>query len=250
LVRAPFAIYQRSERDISVTTPTLAPLGRTIHDIEEKGGVKRSRGHSRTREWSTMSDSTPAPPLPLVFHEETSSTTQRERAAEPLSSPEVEVRTSKRRRKTATAFWERERIVVVLPAHVRGSQRNEMVDWLVERVVASRPGLQSTDDALATRAHQLADRYVDGVRPSSVRWVTNQQKRWGSCSVDTREIRLSHRLKTVPDWVLDALLVHELAHLLHPDHSADFHRVANRHPRQRQAAVFLEGYQLGLDQEP
>lgn len=160
--------------------------------------------------------------------------------------PEVEVRTSTRRRKTATAFWEGSRIVVVVPAHLRGKDRDQMVDWLVGRVLAKRPRAGGSDQALAERAAQLADRYVDGVRPASIRWVTNQGKRWGSCTTATQDIRISHRLRAVPDWVLDATIVHELAHLLHADHSAGFHQVANRYPRQREAALFLEGYSLGL----
>ncbi|MGH8979678.1 MAG: M48 metallopeptidase family protein [Acidimicrobiales bacterium] len=160
--------------------------------------------------------------------------------------PNVVVRISTRRRKSASAFWENGQIVVVMPSHVRRAERQEIVDWLVARVLAKRPGATASDDALETRAGQLADRYVDGVRPASIRWVTNQGKRWGSCSSHTGEIRLSHRLRAVPDWVLDATIVHELAHLLHADHSPAFHAVANRYPRQRDALVFLEGYSLGL----
>jgi predicted metal-dependent hydrolase len=154
---------------------------------------------------------------------------------------------SVRRRKTATAFWEDGRIVVVLPAHVRGARRDELVDWLVARAEARRPHARGSDEALAARAAQLADRYVDGVRPTAIRWVTNQQKRWGSCTASTGEIRLSHRLQPVPGWVLDAVVVHELTHLVHPDHSAAFHEVADRYPRHAEAAVFLEGYTLGLE---
>lgn len=164
--------------------------------------------------------------------------------------PEVVVRTSTRRRKTAAAYWENGHIVVVLPSHVRRAERQELVDWLVARVLAKRPGATASDDALAARAAFLADRYVDGVRPASIRWVTNQGKRWGSCSSHTGEIRLSHRLRAVPDWVLDATIVHELAHLLHADHSSAFHAVANRYPRQKEALVFLEGYSLGLRTAP
>jgi hypothetical protein len=156
------------------------------------------------------------------------------------------VRTSTRRRKTATAFWEDGHIAVVLPSHIRRADRPELVEWLVARVLAQRPSASASDEALARRAATLADRYVDGERPASIRWVTNQQKRWGSCTSTTREIRLSHRLRSVPEWVLDATIVHELAHLVHPDHSGDFHAIADRHPRQREAALFLEGYSLGL----
>jgi predicted metal-dependent hydrolase len=159
---------------------------------------------------------------------------------------DVEVRTSSRRRKTATAYWESGHIVVVVPAHVRRADRQELVDWLVGRVLAKRPAAVSSDEQLAERAAALADRYVDGVRPASIRWVTNQNKRWGSCSNATGDIRISHRLRTVPEWVLDATIVHELAHLVHADHSPRFHSVANRHPRQKDALIFLEGYSLGL----
>jgi hypothetical protein len=79
-----------------------------------------------------------------------------------------------------------------------------------------------------------------------VRWVTNQSARWGSCSYYSGDIRLSHRLCVVPGWVLDSVLVHELAHLTYPDHSPDFHRLAGGYPRHDEAGVFLAGYGLGL----
>ena len=184
-------------------------------------------------------DPADGPPLPPADREPP--------APGPAPAPEVEVRTSVRRRKTATAFWERGRIVVVVPAHVRGPERAAMVDWLVGRVRAKRPGFGISDGMLARRAELLADRYVDGVRPRSIRWVGNQNKRWGSCTADTGEIRLSNRLRAVPEWVLDAVIVHELAHLVEPNHSPRFHRIADRHPRQREASLFLDGYQLGID---
>lgn len=164
----------------------------------------------------------------------------------PGTRPSVEIRTSARRRKTASAYWQEDRIVVLLPAHVRGAKRDELVEWLVTRTMAKRPRPVRSDAALAERAAALAERYVPGARPASVRWVTNQHKRWGSCTADSGEIRLSHRLQDVPGWVLDAVLVHELAHLVHPDHSAAFYRLANRYPRQAEASTFLEGYAHGL----
>jgi len=162
-------------------------------------------------------------------------------------SPDVEIRTSKRRRKSATAYWSDGRIVVVLPSHLRGNDRTAMVDWLVARVMARRPGATASDEALFDRALHLGRRYVPGAEPTSVRWVTNQHKRWASCTAETGEIRLSHRLKEVPSWVLDAVLVHELAHLVFPDHSVQFHGLADRFPRQGEAGTFLEGFALGLD---
>ena len=163
-----------------------------------------------------------------------------------LFTPEVEVRVSARRKKTAGAHWEGDRIVVVVPTHLRGAARDDMVDSLTRRLTRHRPHLHASDDELAARARQLGRTYLDGIEPSSIRWATNQTKRWGSCTLATREIRISARLRIVPPWVLDAVIVHELAHLLEPGHTARFRALEARFPRRAEADVFLEGYALGL----
>jgi predicted metal-dependent hydrolase len=161
--------------------------------------------------------------------------------------PEVEVRISARRKKTSEAKWVGGRIVVSVPAHLDRESRQKTIDWLVERLL-TRHSLQSRlgDDEIMARAIELSDRYLVGARPASVRWVTNQSARWGSCSYYSGDIRVSHRLRAVPEWVLDSVLVHEVAHLTHPDHSPAFHRLAGAYPRHKEAGVFLAGYGLGL----
>lgn len=163
-----------------------------------------------------------------------------------LFHPDVEVRVSKRRKKTAGAHWEGDRIVVVVPTHLRGTDRDVMVESLTRRLMRHRPHLHASDEALLQRARSLGRRYLEGVEPSSIRWSTNQNKRWGSCTHQTREIRISDRLRVAPDWVLDAVIVHELAHLLEPNHSPRFRALEDRFPRQHDAEVFLEGYSLGM----
>jgi predicted metal-dependent hydrolase len=163
------------------------------------------------------------------------------------AKPEVEVRISARRKKTSEARWVGDRIVVSLPAHLDTESRQSTIDWLVDRLL-TRHRLESalSDDDLLARAIALSDRYLLGARPASVRWVTNQTARWGSCSWYSGDIRVSHRLRVVPDWVLDSVLVHELAHLTYPDHSSAFHRMASAYPRHTEAGVFLAGFGLGL----
>lgn len=160
--------------------------------------------------------------------------------------PEVEIRASTRRKKTGAAHWSGSRIVVQIPARVRGRERTAFVDDLVERLMTQRPQHTAGDASLEERAKVLAELYNDGVIPESVRWVKNQQSRWASCSPASREIRVSSRLRQCPEWVIDAVLVHELAHLQEADHSVQFRLIADRHPRQAESALFLEGYALGL----
>ncbi len=160
--------------------------------------------------------------------------------------PEVEIRASSRRKKTGTAHWSGSRIVVQIPARIRGRERAAFVDDLVVRLLSQRPQNAAGDASLEARARILAGQFNDGVEPSSVRWVKNQQARWASCSPASREIRVSSRLRQCPEWVIDAVLVHELAHLQEADHSPRFNEIADRHPRQGDSALFLEGYALGL----
>jgi len=160
--------------------------------------------------------------------------------------PEVEVRASTRRKKTGNAHWSGSRIVVQIPARVRGRDRREFVDELVEKLLTQRPQNAGGDGALEDRARTLAELYNDSIMPVSVRWVSNQQARWASCSPGSREIRVSSRLQQCPEWVIDAVLVHELAHLQEADHSSRFYEIADRHPRQSESGVFLDGYALGL----
>ncbi len=160
--------------------------------------------------------------------------------------PEVEVRASVKRKKTGTAHWSGSRIVVQIPARLKGRERARFVDELVERLLSQRPQNAAGDASLEERARTLAELYLDGVEAASVRWVSNQRRRWASCSPASREIRVSSRLRQCPEWVIDAVLVHELAHLLEADHSVAFYDLANRHPRQAECALFLDGFALGL----
>ena len=161
--------------------------------------------------------------------------------------PPVEVRTSPRRRKTASGFWQEGRVVVVVPARLSRADRVELVEGLVERVLAQRPHVTASDRDLALRAGALADLYLDGIRPSSIRWVGNQQRRWGSCTSRTGDIRISDRLRVVPGWVLDAVLVHELAHLVVAHHGPEHDALVDRFSYAERARGFLTAVDLDAD---
>lgn len=92
------------------------------------------------------------------------------------------------------------------------------------------------------RARQLSRRHFGRPLPvSSVRYVANQQKRFGSCTPSTGAIRLSDRLIQVPEWVRDYVLVHELAHLIHADHSPEFWKLVSAYELSERARGFLMG---------
>jgi predicted metal-dependent hydrolase len=175
------------------------------------------------------------------------------------SSPRVEVRRSSRRTRTVTAYRERDTIVVLIPQRMSKADEQTFVKDMVERVLAreARASAPRGDDALATRARELAANYLapalDHVpEPTAVSWVTNQQQRWGSCTPSTGVIRLSHRLQPLPAWVVDYVLLHELAHLVEPTHSEHFWNLVGRYPAAEKAKGYLEGFLAGqgLQAEP
>ncbi len=159
------------------------------------------------------------------------------------ADPEVEVRRSKRRRRTVSAYRDGNRIIVMIPASLTPQEESEWVAKMVQRLARSEARRTPSDDALLARAKGLNDRYLGGLAtPDSVRWVENQQSRWGSCTPGDRTIRLSVRLQGMPAWVIDYVLVHELAHLLEPGHDAAFWAWVARYPQAERARGYLSGW--------
>ncbi|HZE39104.1 MAG TPA: M48 family metallopeptidase [Stackebrandtia sp.] len=161
-------------------------------------------------------------------------------------SPPVDVRRSTRRRRTVSAYRDGERVVVLIPDQFSSAEEAEWVDRMLGRLSArdKRAG-KGGDSALRARAVRLAGRYYPeypvAAAPTSVRWVDNQNSRWGSCTPDDRTIRLSTRLATMPGWVIDYVLLHELAHLVVPRHGKEFWSLVERYPKTERARGYLEG---------
>ena len=141
-----------------------------------------------------------------------------------------------------SAYREGDRTIVAIPARFSREQEREWVAKMLARLEDKERRRRPSDDELWTRALDLSERYLGGrAKPSSVRWSSNQGRRWGSCTLGDRSIRLSDRLQGMPSWVLDYVLLHELAHLLHAGHGPAFWALLDSYPRTERAKGFLEG---------
>ncbi len=184
--------------------------------------------------------------LPLTFAPPTSSSgySGAEDQSQPDQLPDemsikglapVDVIRSARRKKSSQARLINGRLEVRIPAWFNHQQEMDTVDFFSKKF-AKRSATTAID--LDKRVAVLIARY--GFRqPVSIRWVSNQVHRWGSCTPAHGSIRISDRLANYPVWVLDYVLCHELAHLTHSNHGREFWELVENYPLTERARGFL-----------
>ena len=152
--------------------------------------------------------------------------------------PPVRVIRSPKRHKTVSARLLDGVLQVRIPAWLPEDEADTLVSSVVARFEEK---WRCGHVPLAPRARELAARF--GLpEPESIRWSSRQNFRWGSCSAHRGDIRISSRLAQAPPWVLDHVIVHELAHLVVPGHGKEFRELVNRNPDAERA----EGYLLAM----
>ena len=145
----------------------------------------------------------------------------------------IEVIRSPRRRKTVEARKVDGTVRLSIPASMSPTEEAHWVDEMTRRFEAPSAGID-----LTKRAGVLSKRY--GLpRPAAITWVTNQHTRWGSCTPATGKVRISERVAAFPRWVVDYVIVHELAHLSVPGHTPEFWELVGRYELTERARGFL-----------
>lgn len=188
--------------------------------------------------------------VPTLAYPALMATVRREVVHTVVDGVTVEVRRSAKRRRTVSAYRQEGRLVVLVPARMSRAEEGEWVRTMVARVAASEQRRQRSDGDLEQRALALSREHLGGrAVPASVRWVSNQNSRWGSCTPAEGSIRLSDKLRGMPGWVVDYVLLHELAHLLQPGHGPEFWALLQGYPRLERARGYLQGVSAaaGLD---
>jgi len=156
----------------------------------------------------------------------------------------VEVIRSARRTRTVQARYAGDKIVVRIPARFSAAEEREAVGEILAKLSRRTTSHAVSDEDLLARAEKLNKQVLDGkANIGCVRWASNHNTQWGSCTISTGDIRISDRLRDVPDWVVDAVVVHELVHTFIPGHGPEFWEWADRVPRAERAKGYLEAYQ-------
>jgi predicted metal-dependent hydrolase len=130
-------------------------------------------------------------------------------------------------RKRGKVDLEGDTLVMKLPAAEIWDLRPLLERWLRKEAQVA------IHECVMDRAREI------GLVPSRV-IIGHRKTRWGSCS--SREtLSFNYRLIMAPDWVLDAVVVHEICHLRHMNHSRHFYALVEEYcPRHQEAQQWLK----------
>ena len=147
----------------------------------------------------------------------------------------VQIERSTRRRRTVGAHLVNDVLTVVVPSWMSRADQDRWIEVMSGRF---RRKLSTDRIDLEARTAALGRRH-DLPKPTEIRWSDDMNSRWGSCTPATGTIRVSTRIAKFPDWVIDYVLVHELAHLVIGDHSEQFWQLVHRYPKAERAIGYL-----------
>ena len=153
----------------------------------------------------------------------------------------IKILRSKKRRRTVSARLVKDMLIVRAPESIPESHLQKLVSEFKARIERKKLKEElNKDESLAQRAKEFNLRYFDNkLNISSIEYVTDQNSKFGCCNYRTGCIRISHRISAMPQWVRDYVIIHELAHLVVPDHSRAFWDIVNLYKFAERAKGYL-----------
>lgn len=166
-----------------------------------------------------------------------------------MTASQITVIRSKRRKKTIQTKYGDGHLYIYLPFGMSAKEEQKWIARMIERNTRweEKKTVRKSDGWLLQRAQELNKKYFGGSLDFSIRFVTNQNSRFGSCTSVDKTIRISERVKHMPSWVQDYILIHEMTHLIYPDHSTKFWEIVNQYRYTERAKGYL--YAIGVRKE-
>lgn len=152
----------------------------------------------------------------------------------------VKIIRSDRRARTVSARVVGDTVEISAPAHLTDAELEPIIARLTARLERRKQRSALDDGDLQRIAAELNRQHFGGkLEWASISWSAQQNRRYGSCTPTDRTIRVSHRLAAMPPFVLEYVVLHELAHLLEANHGPRFWALVNRYPKTERARGYL-----------
>jgi predicted metal-dependent hydrolase len=157
------------------------------------------------------------------------------------SQMEVIVKKSTKRKKTIQAKMKNGVMEVAAPADVTEKHLAEVIENFRRRFAKREKERNLNEQGqLLQRARKLNLKYFNGrLEFTTIRYSMAQSRSFGLCYPKRGAIHINGCLSKMPQWVEDYVIVHELAHLVHINHSKEFWELVHRYPKTERAIGYL-----------
>jgi len=154
---------------------------------------------------------------------------------------EVKIIRSQRRRRSVSARLVNDLLLINAPLTLSQERLDKMISDF--KLKFARRKLKTELDKeknLWDLASALNQKYFDNkLKIESIEYAVNQDSRLGCCNYRTAKIRISHKIGLAPKWVRKYVLMHEMAHLIQPNHSQAFWDIVSRYKLTERARGYL-----------
>jgi len=154
---------------------------------------------------------------------------------------EVKIIRSRRRKRTIGARLVKDELLVSAPLAISQERLDKIIADF--KIKFTRKKLKEELDRkqnLIDIARKLNEKYFQNkLKVNSIEYVTGQSSKFGCCNYRDANIRISHRIGLMPEWVRDYVIIHELAHLIEPNHSRAFWDIVRRYKLAERARGYL-----------
>jgi len=153
----------------------------------------------------------------------------------------IKILRSKKRRRTVSARMVKDILIVRAPEYIPERRLQKVIAGLKARIERKQLKEElNKSENLVQRAKGFNLQYFENkLTINSIEYVTDQNSKFGCCNYRTGCIRISQRISAMPQWVRNYVIIHELAHLVVPDHSKAFWEIVYRYKLAERARGYL-----------
>ena len=162
---------------------------------------------------------------------------------------EVKIIRSRRRKRTISARLVKDELLVSAPLAISQEQLEKIIrDFKIKFERRKFKTELDKKQNLIDIARKLNEKYfANMLKINSIEYVADQNSKFGCCNYRDAHIRISHRIGSMPEWVRDYVIIHEMAHLIEPNHSSAFWDIVCRYKLAERARGYLMA--VGLESE-